>query len=52
MMAARRPSTTPFAGWALAQLNSTLTDPQVEAIVAYLRTLTGTYRGRPVGVSP
>jgi cytochrome c peroxidase len=36
----------------VAQLNSTLTDPQVEAIVAYLRTLTGTYRGRPVGVSP
>ena len=33
----------------VAQLNSTLTDPQVEAIVAYLRTLTGTYRGRPVG---
>jgi cytochrome c peroxidase len=36
----------------VAQLNSTLTDPQVEAVVAYLRTLTGTYRGRPVGVSP
>ena len=36
----------------VGQLNSTLTDPQVEAIVAYLRTLTGTYRGRPVGVSP
>jgi hypothetical protein len=37
----------------VAQLNSALTDPQVEAIVAYLRTLTGTLRGgRPVGVSP
>jgi cytochrome c peroxidase len=35
-----------------AQLNSALTDPQVAAIVAYLRTLTGTLRGRPVGVSP
>jgi len=34
-----------------AQLNSVLTAPQVAAIVAYLRTLTGTYRGRPVGVS-
>src|SRR6202012_57439 len=29
----------------LAQLNSTLTDQQVNAIVAYLRTLTGKYRG-------
>jgi cytochrome c peroxidase len=36
----------------LAQLNSTLTDQQVNAIVAYLRTLTGTYRGAPVGTSP
>jgi cytochrome c peroxidase len=36
----------------LAQLNSTLTDQQVKAIVAYLRTLTGNYRGTPVGVSP
>jgi cytochrome c peroxidase len=35
-----------------AQLNSVLTAPQVAAIVAYLRTLTGTYRGRAVGVSP
>jgi cytochrome c peroxidase len=33
----------------LAQLNTTLTDEQIEAIVAYLRTLTGTYRGAPVG---
>src|ERR1700676_3595832 len=36
----------------LAQLNSTLTDQQVKAIVAYLQTLTGNYRGAPVGVSP
>jgi cytochrome c peroxidase len=36
----------------LAQLNSTLTDQQVKAIVAYLQTLTGNYRGAPVGASP
>ena len=36
----------------LAQLNSTLTDEQVRAIVAYLGTLTGTYRGVPVGGAP
>jgi cytochrome c peroxidase len=36
----------------LAQLNSTLTDTQVKAIVAYLQTLTGNYRGAPVGASP
>jgi cytochrome c peroxidase len=36
----------------LAQLNSTLTDQQVKAIVAYLQTLTGKYRGAPVGASP
>jgi cytochrome c peroxidase len=36
----------------LAQLNSTLTDQQVNAIVAYLRTLTGNYRGAPVGTPP
>jgi cytochrome c peroxidase len=35
-----------------AQLNSTLTDQQVKAIVAYLRTLTGDYHGAPVGASP
>jgi cytochrome c peroxidase len=35
-----------------AQLNSTLTDPQVMAIVAFLRTLTGQYRGVPVGGAP
>jgi cytochrome c peroxidase len=36
----------------LAQLNSTLTDQQVSEIVAYLQTLTGYYRGVPVGASP
>jgi cytochrome c peroxidase len=36
----------------LAQLNATLTDRQVQAIVAYLQTLTGNYRGTPVGTSP
>jgi cytochrome c peroxidase len=36
----------------LAQLNSTLTEQQVDAIVAYLQTLTGKYRGAPVGASP
>jgi cytochrome c peroxidase len=34
---------------ATAQLNLTLTDQQVDEIVAYLRTLTGTYHGRLVG---
>jgi cytochrome c peroxidase len=36
----------------LAQLNATLTDQQVQAIVAYLQTLTGNYRGRSVGAPP
>jgi len=36
----------------LAQLNSTLTDEQVKAIVAYLGTLTGNFRGKPVGALP
>jgi cytochrome c peroxidase len=36
----------------LAQLNTTLTDQQVKAIVAYLQTLTGNYRGAPVGAAP
>ena len=36
----------------LAQLNATLTDQQVQAIVAYLQTLTGNYRGRSVGALP
>jgi cytochrome c peroxidase len=35
-----------------AQLNSTLTDEQVKAIVAYLGTLTGKYRGAQVGAAP
>ena len=33
---------------AAAQLNQTLSNEQVEAIVAFLHTLTGTYRGAPV----
>jgi cytochrome c peroxidase len=33
---------------ALAQLDQTLTDQQVDTIVAFLNTLTGTYRGVPV----
>jgi cytochrome c peroxidase len=32
-----------------AQLNSTLTDTEVDSIVAFLRTLTGVYHGKPVG---
>jgi len=32
-----------------AQLDLTLTDRQVDEIVAYLKSLTGTYRGRVVG---
>jgi cytochrome c peroxidase len=35
-----------------AQLNATLTDQQVMAIVAFLQTLTGQYRGVPVGGAP
>ena len=35
-----------------AQLNSTLTDQQVNEIVAYLQSLTGNYHGVPVGASP
>jgi cytochrome c peroxidase len=35
----------------LAQLDSKLTDPQIDAIVAYLRTLTGYYGGRPIGAA-
>jgi cytochrome c peroxidase len=38
---------------AAAQLDRTLSDRQVESIVAFLQTLTGNYRGTPVaGVSP
>jgi cytochrome c peroxidase len=33
---------------AVAQLDQNLSDEQVEAIVAFLRTLTGNYRGHPV----
>ena len=36
----------------VAQLNSTLTDEQVKAIVAYLATLTGKYRDAQVGGAP
>src|SRR5262249_20991768 len=36
----------------VAQLNSTLTDEQVKAVVAYLGTLTGKYRGAQVGAAP
>ncbi len=32
-----------------SQLNSSLTDAQIDAIVAYLATLTGNYHGKPVG---
>ena len=35
-----------------AQLNSDLTDEQVEAIVAFLGTLTGNYHGRQIGETP
>jgi cytochrome c peroxidase len=35
----------------LAQLNSDLTNEQVESIVTYLKTLTGSYQGRKVGAS-
>jgi cytochrome c peroxidase len=35
-----------------AQLNSTLTDGQVEAIVSFLQTLTGDFRGKRVGGDP
>jgi cytochrome c peroxidase len=32
-----------------AQLNSDLSDEQIASVVAFLRTLTGNYKGRPVG---
>ncbi len=32
----------------IAQLDRTLTDQQIAAIVAFLETLTGTYRGQAV----
>jgi cytochrome c peroxidase len=37
---------------AIAQLDQTLSDQQIEAIVAFLNTLTGTYRGVPVAAAP
>jgi cytochrome c peroxidase len=37
---------------AFAQLDDRLTDQQVDAIVAFLRTLTGNYRGVPVTAAP
>ena len=39
----------------IAQLDRVLTEPQIAAIVAFLNTLTGTYRGqlvRPAGTAP
>jgi cytochrome c peroxidase len=35
-----------------AQLDQRLTDQQIEAITAFLNTLTGTYRGTPVVAPP
>ena len=37
---------------AFAQLDETLSDQQIDAIVAFLNTLTGTYRGAPVTAAP
>ncbi|MBV9562448.1 MAG: c-type cytochrome [Bradyrhizobium sp.] len=37
---------------ARAQLDRTLTDPQIESIVGFLQTLTGNYRGSPVTGAP
>jgi cytochrome c peroxidase len=37
---------------ALAQLDETLSDQQIESIVAFLNTLTGTYRGVPLTAAP
>jgi cytochrome c peroxidase len=36
----------------LAQLNEALSDYEVEGLVAFLESLTGEYRGRPVGTAP
>jgi cytochrome c peroxidase len=36
----------------IAQLDRTLSEEQIEAIVAFLNTLTGTYRGAPVIAAP
>jgi len=35
-----------------AQLDQTLSDQQIKVIVAFLNTLTGTYRGAPVTAAP
>jgi cytochrome c peroxidase len=35
-----------------AQLDRTLSEEQIEAIVAFLNTLTGTYRGAPILAAP
>ena len=48
MTARHRPSRRPCARWGSAQLGWPLSDQQIDAIVAFLRTLTGTYRGKPV----
>jgi len=32
-----------------AQLNFNLSDEQIQTIVAFLKTLTGSYKGRPIG---
>jgi cytochrome c peroxidase len=37
---------------AAAQLNRTVNDEQVASLVAFLHTLTGNYRGSPVGAKP
>ena len=37
---------------AFAQLDDTISDRQVHAIVAFLRSLTGTYHGVPVAAAP
>ena len=53
----RRPTSTTVARrlyheavreMATAQLDQTLSDQQIEAILAFFQTLTGTYRGAPV----
>ena len=48
-MSILRTKTDPrWAAVATGDLDRTLSDQQTTAIVAFLRTLTGTYRGRPV----
>jgi hypothetical protein len=37
---------------AFAQLDTTLSDEQTDLIVAFLKTLTGTYHGVPVVAAP